>query len=192
MIQIASGRHLQRWHQIIAKQYRISRNLRLLHSMRHYKKLDEPKVIATAGIEQAATTTGTIWRHIINQAGRPVPVCITTMVVPGPLLFHRSNVVEASTIFKAENLSVYFGSSASFPLNQHPEYMGLCSYDVSIRALRVTIDMSSTPAVDLDARSSAYTKEGDSTSEKPQTSASTLASSWSTPCRQRPNGGKYF
>ena len=129
--------------------------------MGHYKKMDEPKVIATAGIEQVGGDNN--WHHLETRHQPGWPACPSSWTRTQPLLLYRSNVIGASTIVKAENLSLYFGSSDSFPLNQRPEYMGLCSYEVSIRALGDTIEMSSTPAVDLEARSNTDTKGGDCT-----------------------------
>lgn len=43
-------------------------------STRDFKEVEEPKTIAAAGNEKVfATTTGTIWGYIIDQAGQRVP-----------------------------------------------------------------------------------------------------------------------
>ena len=57
---------------------------RLQNIMKDYKKLQEPKIIVTAGnTEVLATATSTIWGHIIDQTGQRVPVRISAMTVPG-------------------------------------------------------------------------------------------------------------
>ena len=52
--------------------------------MREYKKLKEPKIIMTNENKKVfAAATGTIWRYIIDQAGKRVSVRISAMFAPG-------------------------------------------------------------------------------------------------------------
>ena len=95
---------------------------RLRDSMKGYKKLKLPKVIVTAGFKEAlAMATGSIWGHIIDQAGQHVPVRISGMIVPG-LGCNLFSAVKAmnsgvSTILKTGNPHVQFNSNTSLPLN---------------------------------------------------------------------------
>ena len=54
---------------------------------------------------------------------------------------------EVSTILETGNAHLQFDSSTSLPITQHPEDKGVCSYDVFLRTLGDTADVSSTPAV---------------------------------------------
>ena len=124
---------------------------RLRKSMRDYKKLKDPKTIITNGKKVFATATGTIWGYIIDQAGKRVPVRISAMFVPGlgRNVFSSIKAMQSgvSTILETGNPRMQFDSSTSLPLTQHPENKGVCSYDVFLRTLGDTADMSSAPAV---------------------------------------------
>ena len=107
------------------------------------KKLKESQIIVTAGNKEVlATATGTIWGHIIDQAGQWAPVRISAMIIPGlgRNLFSSVKAMNsrASTILKTGNLHIQqFNSNISLPLNQHPEDTGLCSYEVLSRPGRL-------------------------------------------------------
>ena len=110
------------------------------NSMQDYKKLKEPQIIVTAGDKEVfATTTGTIWGYIIDQAGKRVPVRISAMIVSGlrrnlfSSIKARSSGV--STILKTGNPHIQFSSNNPLPLNHHPEDKGRCSFEVLLRAL---------------------------------------------------------
>ena len=90
---------------------------RLRDCMEDYKKLKEPKSIITAGSKEAfATPTGTIWGHIIDQAGQRVPVRISAVIVPGlgHNLFSSVKAMNSgvSTILKTGNPHIPFNSNS--------------------------------------------------------------------------------
>ena len=111
---------------------------RLRDSTKDLHKLREPKIIDTAGnMEGLAMATGSIWGHIIDQAGQRVPVRIFAMIVPGLVhnLFSVKAMNSAVNIFKKGNPHLQFSINTSLPLNQHPADNGLCSYEILLRAL---------------------------------------------------------
>ena len=124
---------------------------RLRKSMRDYKKLKEPKTIMTNRNKKVfATATGTIWGYIIDQTGKRVPLCISAMFVPGlgRNVFSSIKAMQSgvSTILETGNPQLHSDSNTSHPHIQHPEGKGVCSYDVFLRTLGCTAELSSTPA----------------------------------------------
>ena len=140
-------------------------NRRLQRRMAEYQKLDQPKLILTGGNKTVfATATGEICGHI-NRSGQPIPVRIFVMVVPGMgrhLFSARAMKSGVNTILETGNSHLQFDRKTSLLLNQHEEDAGLCSFDVSLRAMDgVTYGKSektpSTPSVALAAQASADT-----------------------------------
>ena len=138
----------------------------LQQGMVEYRKLEQPKPIETAGNKQVfATATGKICGHIINKSGPPIPVRIFVMIVPGMgrHLFSSARAMKSgvSTILETGNPHLQFDNKTSLLLNQHQKDAGMCSFDVSLRALDgVTYGRSekpSTPSVALPAQVSADT-----------------------------------
>ena len=141
---------------------------RLRKSMRDYKKLKDPKTImANENKKVFATATGIIWKYIIDQAGKRVPVRISATFVPGlgRHVFSSIKTMQSgvSTILETGNPRLQFDSSTSLPLTQHLEDKGVCSYDVFLRTLGDTADASSTPAVVPAAQASNDANRGDCT-----------------------------
>ena len=89
------------------------------------------------------------------------------MFVPGlgRNVFSSLNAMQSgvSTIIETGNSHLQFDSSTSLPLTQHPEYKGVCSYDVFLRPLGGTADTSSTPAVVTAAQANNDANRGDCT-----------------------------
>ena len=107
--------------------------------MAEHQKLDQPKPIVTAGNKTVfATATRKICRHITNQSGQPIPVRIFVMLVPGKgrhLFSARAMQSAVNTILETGNPHLLFGSKTSLLLNQNEEDAGMCSFDVSLRAM---------------------------------------------------------
>ena len=118
----------------------------------------------TNGKKVFATTTGTIWGYIIDQAGKRVPVRISDMFVPGlgRNVFSSIKAMQSgvSTIPATGNAHQQFDSSTSLPLTQHPEDKGICSYDVFLRTLGDAADTSSALAVVPAAQASNDANQG--------------------------------
>lgn len=119
-----------------------------------FVKLEEPKIIVTAGNENVfATTTGPGWTYIIDQTGQRVPVWVSDMVVPA-LERNLFSCVKAlhsglSTISEPGNSHLQFNGDTSLPLNQRPEYKGLWPYRAILRARGSTIETAPTTPPDI-------------------------------------------
>ena len=140
---------------------------RLRKRMREYKTLKDPKTIMANGnnLKVFATSPGTIWGYIIDQAGKRAPVCISAMFVPGlgRNVFSSMKAMQSgvSTILETGNSHLQLENSTSLPLTQHPADKGVCSYDVFLRTLGGTAGTSSTPAVVPAAQASNDANRGD-------------------------------
>ncbi|CAN0437044.1 unnamed protein product, partial [Scytosiphon promiscuus] len=137
----------------------------LRQGMTEYQTLDQPKPIEIAGnMKVFATATGKICRHIINQSGQPIPVRISVMILPGMgrHIFSSARAMRSgvSTILETGNPHNQLDSKTSLTSNQH-QNAGMCSFDVSLRALDGVTNgrtkTPSTPSVALSAQASADT-----------------------------------
>lgn len=97
--------------------------IRVQHSMRDFKKLKEPKTIVTGRNENVLeTATRAIWGYIIKPTGERVPNHISIKALHS----------RESTMLETENFNLQPDSKCSFSLNQRPQGIGLCLYQVFI------------------------------------------------------------